>query len=119
MISHPDMVEALQKPGDAIMAHMTPLQLDLLHMAVGVAGEAGELLDALKKHVFYNKPLDLENVVEELGDLEFYMQGLRKRLSIEREDTLTANILKLAVGKNARYRDGYTDEQAQLRRDKA
>ena len=51
-------------------------------MVVGVSGEAGELLDAVKKAVIYRKPLDLENVIEELGDLEFYMEGLRQGLEI-------------------------------------
>lgn len=119
MIKHHEVVELLQKPGEAIAAHITPLQLDLLHMAVGVATEAGELLDALKKHVFYNKPLDMENVTEELGDIEFYLQGLRARLGIERADTLQHNVDKLLVGDKARYKDGYTDEAAQARRDKA
>lgn len=48
----------------------------LLHAAVGVAGECGELLDALKKTWVYNKPLDRENVVEELGDIGFYAIAL-------------------------------------------
>ena len=119
MITHEQMVELLQKPGEDIQAHVTPLQLDVLHMAVGVAGEAGELLDAIKKWVFYNKDLDRVNVIEELGDLEFYLQGIRARLMIPREVTLDANINKLLTGDKARYKDGYTDEQAQLRRDKA
>lgn len=118
-IEHHEMVELLQKPGDAIAAHVTPLQLDVLHMAVGVAGEAGELLDAIKKWVFYNKDLDVENVVEELGDIEFYLQGLRSRLFITRDATLQHNIDKLLVGDKARYKHGYTDQAAQLRRDKA
>ena len=119
MIQHHEMVELLQKPGEAIAAHVTPLQLDVLHMAVGVAGEAGELLDAVKKWVFYNKELDIANVVEELGDIEFYLQGLRARLYIERVDTLQHNIDKLLVGEKARYKDGYSDAAAHARRDKA
>lgn len=44
-----------------------------LHMSIGVAGELGELLDAVKKHVIYEKPLDVVNVVEELGDVWWYV----------------------------------------------
>lgn len=44
-------------------------------MATGVSGEAGELLDAVKKSVVYKKPLDRENVVEELGDLRHTWLG--------------------------------------------
>lgn len=113
-----DMVDALKKPGQEIIDEMTPLKADILHMAVGVAGEAGELLDAVKKHVMYNKPIDRENVIEELGDLEFYMSGLRQALSIDRRDTLCHNIGKL-TGEGGRYEAGsFSNEQAQQRADK-
>lgn len=114
------MVKALKKDGALIKEQISPEQADLLHMAVGVAGEAGELLDAIKKHVIYQKPLDMENVVEELGDLEFYLQGIRSILGIHRTDTLKHNLDKLLTGKNARYAEGvYSNQQAQDRADKA
>ena len=108
------MVTALVKPGQAIIDSLTPERADALHMAVGIAGEAGELLDAIKKYVVYNKPLDRDNVVEELGDLEFYMERLRQILGITREETMAATIDKL--GK--RYANGYSDQAAQARADK-
>ena len=49
--------------------------LHSLHMKLGSAGEAGELLDALKKNLIYGKELDTANVVEELGDSLFYAVG--------------------------------------------
>lgn len=109
------MVRALAKPGVEIAAEMNAARAHVLHMAVGIAGEAGQLLDAIKKHVIYGKELDLENVIEELGDLEFYMDGLRQGISVSREECLSSNIQKL--GK--RYASGsYTDQQAQERADK-
>lgn len=117
--AHAAMVHHLKKPGAAIRETLTASKIDLLHMAVGISGEAGELLDAVKKHTVYNKDINRENIVEELGDLEFYMEGLRQNLKISREETLEANIHKLATGKNARYKDGYTDAAAQARADKA
>lgn len=88
---------------------------NLLHCAAGVASEAGELLDAIKKAAIYNKPLDRENVIEELGDLEFFMEGIRAQLKITREDTLRYNVQKL----EKRYATGYSDAAAQARADKA
>lgn len=118
-ISYAEMVLALAKPGADIIASMTPSSVHALHMAVGISGEAGELLDAVKKHVIYNKPIDRDNVVEELGDLEFYMEGLRQGLGISREETLNANVVKLTTGPKARYKGGvYTDAAAQARADK-
>lgn len=110
-----DMVAGLAKPGEAILATLTPEKIHLLHMAVGISGEAGELLDAIKKFVVYNKDLDVENVIEELGDMEFYMEGLRASLGVSRGVTITKNIEKLGE----RYEDfQYTDQQAQDRADK-
>lgn len=109
------MVEALAKPGEAIVAEMTPFKAHLLHMAVGISGEAGELLDAIKKSVIYNKPIDRENVIEELGDLEFYMEGLRQGLGLSQEETLEANVRKLSK----RYEGlKYSNAAAQARADK-
>lgn len=113
-VVHSEMVAALVKSGQAIIESLTPEKMDALHMAVGVAGEGGELLDAVKKYVVYNKLVDLENIIEELGDLEFYMEGIRRNFGIIREQTLAANIDKL--GK--RYKDGYSDKAAQERADK-
>lgn len=110
-----DMVAGLAKPGQAIIDSLTEEKADLLHMVVGVAGEAGELVDAIKKHVIYNKPVDRDNVVEELGDLEFYMERIRQRLSITRQETIHANVNKLSK----RYATmTYSDSAAQQRADK-
>lgn len=114
-INHSNMVRRLAKDGNTIKDELSGIECHILHMTVGVAGEAGELLDAIKKNVIYRKPLDRVNVVEELGDLEFYMEGLRQSLDITREETLAANIAKL--GK--RYEGlQYSDKQAQDRADK-
>ncbi len=114
-ISHDDMVKKLFKNGDAILSTITTDQLTRLHAVVGISGEAGELLDAVKKETMYNKKPDLENIIEELGDLEFYMEALRQAYDITREQTIKANIAKLGV----RYSSGtYSDKQAQERADK-
>jgi NTP pyrophosphatase (non-canonical NTP hydrolase) len=113
--NHADMVAQLCKKGVDIAMELTGDNAHRLHMAIGIGGEAGELLDAIKKSAIYNKPIDLANVIEELGDLEFYMEGLRQGLGITREETLEANVAKL--GK--RYKGHiYTDAQAQARADK-
>ena len=93
---HAEMVEKLAKTGVEILQEMDAGQMHLLHMAVGISGESGELLDAVKKAAVYQKPIDRENIIEELGDLEFYIQGLRQALFISREETLEANMKKLA-----------------------
>lgn len=114
-IKHDEMVAALCKSGEAILASLTPEKCHAWHMASCVPGEAGELFDAIKKWVLYEKPLDRANVVEELGDLEFYMEGLRQGLGITREETIADNIAKLSK----RYATGrFTNQAAQARADK-
>lgn len=44
------------------------------HAVLGMLGELGELADAWKKHWIYSQPLDLGNILEELGDFAFYLQ---------------------------------------------
>lgn len=115
-IKHNEMVTCLVKCGEKIREEVTGEDCHLLHMVVGISGEAGELLDAIKKKVIYRKPLDIENVLEELGDIEFYLEGLRQGVGVTREQCLQANIKKL--GK--RYEGFmYSDQSAQDRADKA
>lgn len=88
---------------------------DLAHAAMGISGEAGELLDAIKKHWAYGKELDKENVMEELGDLEFYMTALRNCLGVPRSYIIAGNVTKL----NKRYAGKYSDQEAIARADKS
>lgn len=98
------MVTALVKPGEEIKASITPVQCDLVHMAMGVSGEAGELLDAVRKHAIDGEELDIENMKEELGDLEFYMERIRQIYNLSREDVASSiasapdNLLHMAIG---------------------
>jgi NTP pyrophosphatase (non-canonical NTP hydrolase) len=109
------MVKSLAKDGSIIASELTGEDAHLMHMAIGVCGEAGELLDAIKKRVIYRKPLDLDNVREELGDIEFYLEGIRQGLGFTREECLDANIQKL----RKRYEGlKYSDSAAQQRADK-
>lgn len=112
---HADMVEKLAKSGEEILVSMDGDKAHLMHMMMGVCGEAGELLDAIKKHIAYDKPLDRENVIEELGDIEFYLEGLRQGIGVERESVIAHNITKLSK----RYGSGlFSDDQATDRADK-
>lgn len=87
-IRYDNFVNWLFKPGtEQVMA---------LHAAIGVAGEAGELADAIKKEYIYGKKRDLDNIIEELGDLEWYMQAVRNHYGVSRKHILQTNADKLA-----------------------
>jgi hypothetical protein len=70
-------------PFSVVDSSITPEQADLWHMAIGLSGEAGEILDACKKYAIYCKPLDRDNLKEELGDLFFYREGMRQNSYIK------------------------------------
>lgn len=89
-------------------------QQSCIHAAIGAAGEAGELADAIKKYWVYGKELDRANVIEELGDMRFYMQALQNLLGITDQEVILQNARKL----EKRYPQGYTDDAANARADK-
>ena len=105
-MTHEELVEKLAKPGEYIADELEPWEAHFWHMATGVCTEAGELLDAAKKAVIYRKPLDRANVIEELGDIEFYLEGVRQGLNISRKECLDHNIEKLLK----RYHSGKFNE---------
>jgi NTP pyrophosphatase (non-canonical NTP hydrolase) len=80
----------------------------LMHAVLGLVTESAELADALKKHIYYGKPLDGVNLKEEIGDLMWYLAILADTLGITFEDAQQLNINKLAK----RYHDKFTTEQA-------
>lgn len=71
-VPFPDMVKALFKATPGLTPAHRPTDYiadSLMHAAVGIAGEASELILACTSH-------DEENVLEELGDARFYMQAV-------------------------------------------
>jgi len=109
-----DFVRSLAKPGNAIAAELTPQDCHRLHMAVGISGEAGELLDTIKKATIYRKPLDIANVREECGDLLFYIVGILDSIDTELDSVITENMAKLST----RYGKAYSNAAAIERADK-
>jgi NTP pyrophosphatase (non-canonical NTP hydrolase) len=82
--------------------------LNLLHCAIGASTEAGELLDAFKKHIYYKKELDVVNIGEEIADIQWYLFNLCRLLDLDMEQLLEANIAKL----KARYGEKFSTEKA-------
>lgn len=82
-ITHPELVAALVKPGQDILESLTPLKCHLWHMASCLPGEAAELVESLSPYILgeVNSP-DRENLLEELGDVVFYFEGLWQGLDM-------------------------------------
>ena len=92
------------------------LLIDLLHGVLGKVTELGELADPLKKHIFYGKPLDFENMREEMGDGLWYDAAcIAPALQTSMSTEMTENIRKLAK----RYPDQlFSEGDAIMRADK-
>lgn len=83
-------------------------KMGLLHGAIGLCTEIGELQDQIKRHVFYGKGLDIVNVEEELGDLCYYIAIICNALQLDWDNILKKNIEKLKI----RYPQGFSESNA-------
>ena len=75
---------------------------------IGVATEAGELLDALKKHMFQGRPIDVTNIKEECGDIWFYFTELMAAVNTDIFEVMEMNIAKLSK----RYAKEFTGKES-------
>lgn len=93
---------------------MLPNYQHVLHAHMGISSEAGEVGDCVKKHFIYNQPLDIVNLLEECGDLLWYISLMVSACGSTMEQVMKANIEKLKV----RYPERFTEELASKRLDK-
>src|SRR5882762_8587599 len=82
-------------------AHSNPDALmDKTIWAMGIAGEAGEVIEKWKKIVAYKKgivsPEDKEELKKELGDVVWYIAVLAHSLGLTFEEVMQLNVKKLA-----------------------
>ena len=78
-----------------------------VYPAFGLAGEAGEVLEQIKKSIRENDGSYLTeertaNIRLELGDVLFYIGMLATALNLNMEDIATANIEKLITRRNTK-----------------
>lgn len=77
-----------------------------------IAGEAGELANAVKKMLWHGHEVDIPKVEDELGDLMWYIATTARGLGIDLEHVAVKNIEKL----KQRYPDGFKEEDSINRR---
>jgi len=75
---------------------------------MGCATEGAEILDIMKKHVFYGKKLDRDHVIEEAGDVLWYLAILSDELGFSLEEAMEKNIQKL----EKRYPEKFQEQNA-------
>lgn len=86
--------------------HIDPV---IEHSIDGIASEAGELVDAAKRVKWYGTEIDYTNILEECGDIMFYLDKLVRKCGSSFEEVMRMNMAKLAK----RYEDfEFTKDQA-------
>ena len=84
---------------------------ELSNVGLGLAGEAGEIADMIKKHLHQGHPLDREKFIKELGDVAWYLALGCTVIGEPMEKVLQTNIDKLLK----RYPDGFDPERSMHR----
>lgn len=75
----------------------------LSNMVMGISGEAGEVADIIKKHLYQGHQLDIQHLEEEIGDVMFYIVNLATILGLDMNNILEYNADKLM----RRYPQGF------------
>lgn len=80
----------------------------MLQGAMGLNGEAGEVIDILKKYMFQGHDLDKDHVAKECGDCLWYLAILAKGAGYTLDEIAEMNKEKL----RKRYPDGFEAERS-------
>ncbi len=77
---------------------------DLAVAGLGIAGEAGEVADEIKKVLGHGKAMDVDKLVKELGDVLWYAASVAEDIGVPLGEVARRNVEKL----KARYPEGFS-----------
>lgn len=89
-----------------------PHSLLLPHFALGIAGESGEVVDLIKKHIYQGHELNIEGIKGEIGDVLWYIANICNLLNINLGDVFRFNQEKLL----RRYPGGFSTKKSIYRK---
>ena len=89
-------------------------KLQLIHAALGLAGETGEVVAIVKKHVMFGKKLDIIHLTEECGDVLYYFGILLNSCGMGHDEVVNFLSNKL----QQRFPNGVSRQDAIARKDK-
>lgn len=95
--------------------HHPNTEMDQSIFAMGIAGEAGEVVEKWKKIVAYRDGVvtdeDKQELSKELGDVLWYVAVFAHELGIELDDVVQQNLAKLASRKERNVIKGQGDNR--------
>lgn len=80
----------------------------LINGVMGLNGEAGEVIDLVKKHLFQGHELPTDKLLDELGDTLWYLAISAAAIGRNLEEVMAHNVAKLLK----RYPDGFDAERS-------
>ena len=87
----------------------------LLNGLMGLCGESGECIDLLKKYFYQGHDFDEAKLVDELGDVAWYLALAADALGVTLGEVMQKNIDKL----RKRYPEGFDAERSRNREEEA
>ena len=106
--------EIFQREAKRSLRDDLPYEAMCSNMCMGLAGEIGEVIDIMKKHIYQGKELDITDVIEEVGDVLWYIANFCNVNNITMDECMESNIKKL----RKRFPNGFTIKDANERKDK-
>ena len=107
-------LDVFQEEALRCMRSDLPYEAICSNMCMGLAGETGETIDIFKKHIYQGKDLDINDVIEEIGDILWYIANLCNVNKITMKECMESNVEKL----RKRYPNGFSIKDALERADK-
>jgi NTP pyrophosphatase (non-canonical NTP hydrolase) len=81
---------------------------NIANFGLGLVGEAGEVVEVIKKHLFHGHELDKDKLVKEMGDCVWYLALGCEILDVSLEEVINKNINKL----KERYPNGFSFDKS-------
>lgn len=81
---------------------------DQVHAITGAMTEVGELADLFKKASYKEENVPRDRIIDEVGDVLWYLQLMLNTVDATFDDAINANIAKL----NARYKAKLTAQES-------
>ena len=106
--------EIFQREARRSLRDDLPYEAMCSNMCMGLAGEIGEVIDIMKKHIYQGKELDITDVIEEVGDVLWYIANFCNVNNITMDECMESNIKKLREC----FPNGFTIKDANERKDK-
>ena len=90
-----------------------PRKQKIIYPALGLAGEAGEVCEKVKKYLRQDYDLDelKEKVEDELGDVLWYIANLATDLGLSLDNLAAKNLVKLHDRQNRNVIQGEGDDR--------